>query len=75
MAAYASTVIAIAQTQVGYLEKETNANLDSKTGNAGDENFTKYARDFDYIIFTFKFKNSCNDILASINTSKISHFS
>ena len=47
MAAYASTVIAIAQTQVGYLEKETNANLDSKTGNAGDENFTKYARDFD----------------------------
>lgn len=53
MAAYASTVIAIAQTQVGYLEKETNANLDSKTGNAGDENFTKYARDFDKKYPTF----------------------
>ena len=47
MAAYASTVIAVAKTQIGYLEKETNANLDSKTGNAGDENRTKYARDFD----------------------------
>lgn len=38
-------VIDIAQAEVGYLEKETNSNLDSKTGNAGDENYTKYARD------------------------------
>lgn len=41
----ASKLIAIAEAEIGYLEKETNANLDSKTGNAGDENFTKYARD------------------------------
>ncbi len=41
----ASKLIAIARAEIGYLEKETNANLDSKTGNAGDENFTKYARD------------------------------
>lgn len=41
----ASTVIKIALAEVGYLEKETNKNLDSKTGNAGDENYTKYARD------------------------------
>lgn len=47
MAYYASKVLDIALGQVGYLEKETNANLDSKTGNAGDENYTKYARDFD----------------------------
>lgn len=47
MAYYASKVLAIAENEVGYLEKETNANLDSKTGNAGDENYTKYARDFD----------------------------
>lgn len=38
-------VLDIALSEVGYLEKETNAQLDSKTANAGDENFTKYARD------------------------------
>lgn len=38
-------VITVALQEIGYLEKETNAQLDSKTGNAGDENYTKYARD------------------------------
>ncbi len=38
-------VLDIAAAEVGYLEKETNSNLDSKTGNAGDENYTKYSRD------------------------------
>lgn len=38
-------LIDIALAEVGYLEKETKANLDSMTGNAGDENYTKYARD------------------------------
>lgn len=38
-------VIDIARGELNYLEKETNAHLDSKTANAGDENFTKYARD------------------------------
>lgn len=47
MANYASKAIAVAEKEVGYLEKETNKNLDSKKGNAGDENYTKYARDFD----------------------------
>lgn len=41
----AQTVIDIALAEVGYLEKATNANLDSKTGNAGYNNYTKYARD------------------------------
>lgn len=44
-------VIDIALAEVGYLEKESNSNLDSKTGNAGDENYTKYARDLAAINF------------------------
>lgn len=43
----ASKVIAIAKAEVGYFEKETNSSLDNKTANAGDGNYTKYARDFD----------------------------
>ena len=49
MANLASKVIEIATAEIGYLEKETNSNLDSKTGNAGDGNYTKYARDLDAI--------------------------
>ena len=44
-------VIAVAQGEVGYLEKETKAELDGKTANAGDQNYTKYARDLDGIGF------------------------
>lgn len=40
-------LIETARAEVGYLEKETNAQLDSKTSNAGDKNWTKYARDLD----------------------------
>lgn len=47
MANYASELIKVAEAEVGYLEKETNKNLDNKKANAGDENYTKYARDFD----------------------------
>ena len=47
MACYASTVVSIAEAQKGYLEKKTNSNLDSKTANAGYNNYTKYAKDFD----------------------------
>lgn len=38
-------VIDIALAEVGYLEKATYSQLDSKTGNAGSKNYTKYARD------------------------------
>lgn len=34
-----------AKAEVGYLEKRSNSNLDSKTANAGDDNYTKYWRD------------------------------
>lgn len=44
---YASAVLAAAAAEIGYKEKETNSQLDNKTANAGDGNFTKYARDFD----------------------------
>lgn len=41
----ASKVIEIATNELGYLEKRTNSNLDSKTANAGSNNYTKYSRD------------------------------
>lgn len=40
-----NAIIAIATAEVGYLEKATNSNLDSKTANAGSNNYTKYWRD------------------------------
>ena len=38
-------VIAVAEAEVGYLEKASNNSLDSKTANAGNKNYTKYGRD------------------------------
>lgn len=38
-------VINIALAEVGYLEKKSNSQLDSKTANAGSNNYTKYGRD------------------------------
>lgn len=38
-------VVKIANQELGYLEKETNSQLYSKTANAGDENYTKYAKE------------------------------
>lgn len=38
-------VLTIAENEVGYLEKKSNSNLDSKTANAGSANYTKYWRD------------------------------
>ena len=44
-------VIEVALNEVGYVEKASNSNLDSKTGNVGSGNYTKYARDLDNISF------------------------
>lgn len=33
------------KSQVGYCEKASNKDLDSKTGNAGENNYTKFSRD------------------------------
>lgn len=44
-------VLDIALSEVGYLEKASNSNLDSKTGNAGSKNYTKYARDLAAVSF------------------------
>lgn len=38
-------IIEVAKAEIGYLEKASNSNLDSKTGNAGSNNYTKYWRD------------------------------
>ena len=35
-------VISVAKAEVGYLEKDSNHNLSSKTANAGSRNYTKY---------------------------------
>ena len=44
-------VIDIALNEVGYIEKASNSNLDSKTANTGSGNYTKYARDLDNMDF------------------------
>lgn len=45
MAYTADKLIKIALDEVGYLEKNSNSQLDNKTTNAGYNNWTKYARD------------------------------
>lgn len=42
-------VISIAKAEEGYLEKASNKDLDDKIANAGNKNYTKYARDLDNI--------------------------
>ena len=38
-------MINVATEEIGYLEKKSNSQLDSKTANAGSNNYTKYWRD------------------------------
>ena len=45
--AYASQVIATAINELGYYEKASNSQLESKTANAGHNGYTKYANYFD----------------------------
>lgn len=47
MSCTASKVLAVAIAEIGYKEKASNSQLDDKTSNAGANNYTKYARDFD----------------------------
>lgn len=39
-------VVSTAESYIGYLEKESGKDLDSFTGNIGNKNYTKFARDF-----------------------------
>lgn len=41
----AKQLVAIAEAEIGYHEKASNNNLNSKTANSGNKNFTKYGRD------------------------------
>ena len=43
------SVISLAEAEVGYHEKASNAQLDDTSGNSGGNNWTKYARDLDAI--------------------------
>lgn len=47
----AERLISIALAEEGYLEKRNTEQLDEKTANAGDRNYTKYARDLDKISY------------------------
>lgn len=42
-------VLDLARSEIGYKEKQSNAQLDNKTANAGSGNWTKYARDLDSV--------------------------
>lgn len=41
----AKQLVKIAEAEIGYHEKASNSNLDSKTANSGSKNYTKYGRD------------------------------
>ena len=43
-------VIKVAEEQVGYLEKASAKDLDSKTANSGYNNYTKFARDLNKLV-------------------------
>jgi hypothetical protein len=44
---YASKAVTLAKAEIGYLEKASKSQLDSKTANSGHNNYDKYARDLD----------------------------
>ena len=47
MACYARDLLATASAEIGYHEKATNANLESKTANSGSNNWNRYANFID----------------------------
>ena len=51
----ATKLVEIATAEIGYHEKASNSNLDSKTANSGNKNFTKYGRDLFNAGFFFFF--------------------
>lgn len=53
-----SRLLARAEGEVGYLEKASNSQLDSKTANAGRNNYTKYARDLDALGIVYNTKKN-----------------
>lgn len=48
----ADAILDIARSQIGYIEKASNASLDDFTANAGSNNYTKYNRDMASVIGT-----------------------
>ncbi len=50
-------LIALAKSEIGYLEKASNSQLDSKTANAGSGNYNKFADYLDKLNFYNGLKN------------------
>ena len=46
----AEQFVAMAKTQLGYIEKQSNKDLESFTGNIGSQNFTKYGKFYSDIV-------------------------
>jgi hypothetical protein len=55
-------LLEVCESQEGYHEKASNKDLDSKTGNAGSKNYTKYAKFFDDLrkqgIYVFNYEKN-----------------
>lgn len=54
-------LINTARNEVGYIEKASNKDLDSKTANPGANNYTKYARDLDRLGIVYNGKKNGYD--------------
>lgn len=53
----AAAVVALARSEIGYMEKATNAQLYDPTANAGSGNWTKYAAEIDALRGEYNFFN------------------
>lgn len=53
-------VIKISESEVGYLEKASNSQLEDKTANAGNKNYTKYAHDIDTLYKDYWYNGAKN---------------
>lgn len=57
-------LLSVLKANVGYHEKKSNKDLESKTANSGNKNYTKYAEFFDDLrkqkVYVFNYeKNPC----------------
>ena len=55
------TILALANSEIGYCEKASNSDLDDKYANAGHSNWTKYARDLDEALTFYNGKKNGYD--------------
>ena len=68
MANTVNKVLTIAEVEVGYLEKSSTTNLDSKENGASDGNYTKYWRDLKKINAIPQIYISTDEIYAELKS-------